>query len=114
MMQRRWLQMTWWSGAVGILAALHVGRAVAGVPVSIGRSAIPIWLSAAIGVVAGGAAIGLYWAGARQASRAARRRRGLPGAPTAPASRAADASHAEACGGLHAAVAADDVDDEDE
>jgi hypothetical protein len=42
-----------------LLAVLQIARAIAGVPITVGRTAIPIWLSWA----AGGVAIILAWLG---------------------------------------------------
>ena len=114
-MRRHWLQMTWWSGALGILAALHLGRAIAGVPVSVAGMAVPIWVSAVIGLLVGGVAIGLYWMAATAVKKALHPApRGRAPHAKAPTAAACDAHHAEACGGLHAAVAADTDEETDD
>ncbi len=116
-MERRWLKMMWWSGALGLLAVVHLGRAIAGVAVSIGNLDVPIWVSVVVGLATAAGALGLWWAAdeparlahLQQPRRVEEPRR--PGNPEAP-----DAHQADVPCGLHAVVTADqgaDFVDED-
>jgi len=110
--------MMWWSGALGIIAAVHLGRAIAGVSVSIGNVDVPIWVSVVLGLVTAAGALWLWWA-ADEPARLAR----LQQAPRREELREQDKPEVEdehqmdtPCCGLHAVVAADkgaDFDDED-
>ncbi len=57
-MERRRLWMMWWSGIFTVAALVHVVRAVANMPVTIGTVAIPMWVSWVMfplaGFIAGG------------------------------------------------------------
>lgn len=50
----RWiLWRMWWSGALATALAVHAVRAVTGVPVMVGSTDIPLWVSSVIVLVAG-------------------------------------------------------------
>jgi hypothetical protein len=104
--------MVWWSGALTILAVVHLGRAVAGVPVWIGGRFIPIWVSVAVGSMAGVGALWLLWATGRTVR--SRRRHALrlvrPGRPEDRPTAAEP--EVGACCGLHAVVTADEDQDQ--
>ena len=52
-MERRRLWQMWWSGLLAAATFVHLGRAMVGVPVTIGSVEIPLWVSYAIVPTAG-------------------------------------------------------------
>ena len=52
-METRRLWRMWWSGAFAVAAFVHLMRALANIPVTIGTVTIPIWVSWMVCPVAG-------------------------------------------------------------
>jgi hypothetical protein len=51
----------WWSGVFAVAAFVHLIRALAGFPVTVGMVAIPLWVSWVVGPVAGVMSGWLMW-----------------------------------------------------
>ena len=52
-MNRRVLWRMWWSGVFATAMAVHVLRALSGVPVVVGSVDVPLWVSSVVVLVAG-------------------------------------------------------------
>ena len=110
-MDTRRLSMMWWSGALGLLAVVHLGRAITSVPVVIGHVDVPIWVSAAVGLVTAVGASWLWWAAEEPVRLARLRQTRHIEEPKRPDKQEAREEHrAEAGCGLHDVVATDKND----
>ncbi len=102
--------MMWWSGALGIITVVHLGRAIIGVPVTIGTIDVPIWASVMVGLITAAAALWLWWAADEPARLSRIYRAPRKEEPRRPDKlEVGDEHQADApCCGIHAAVAADE------
>ena len=113
-MERQWLRIVWWSGALGMIALAHLGRAIVGVPVTVGGLFIPRWVSAVIGLVAGAWAAWLYFSADVTIRMAAFQRQLQDDVVAAAARKLRGQPAVSPCGGLHSVVTADQDDNDAE
>ncbi len=60
-MDARSLWRMWWSGFFGLAGGVHLVRAVTGLPLAVGGTAIPLWVSWVVFPLAGLTSAWLIW-----------------------------------------------------
>ncbi len=104
------MRMMWWSGALGLIALVHLGRAIVGMPVTIGELLIPRWVSLVVGLVTGAWAAWLYFSADITIRMDVFQRQLQDDVLAAAGRKLRDQPAVSPCSGLHAVVAADDDD----